>query len=220
MDQHARVQGIDEKSADKDTVARDLSRKLGNVTIMQKGPTDIISNGEEVLKCDEQGGLKRCGGQGDILSGQIGTMLAWAKLYEEGVGRFVLLALRSSSDLVVMRTNRDNEPIKTERLPVLATYGAAVLTRTASRATFERVGRAMQTSDMLNEGAPHLLGLDSVCVFNVVSQWGKRTNRRLGMLQSCERNGIPVALRALHSASTRRIGKLSAFGLADESAPT
>jgi NAD(P)H-hydrate repair Nnr-like enzyme with NAD(P)H-hydrate dehydratase domain len=81
-------QGIDPKG-DKDTLARDLSRKLGNVTVMQKGAVDVISNGDDVLKCDEQGGLKRCGGQGDILSGQIGTMLAWSKLYEEGVGRCV-----------------------------------------------------------------------------------------------------------------------------------
>lgn len=85
------VQGIDQKG-DKDTLARDLARKLGNVTIMQKGPTDIITNGEEVLKCDEEGGLKRCGGQGDILSGQIGTMLGWAKLYEEGVSKCAALS--------------------------------------------------------------------------------------------------------------------------------
>ena len=33
--------------------------------------------------CDIEGGLKRCGGQGDLLSGSLGTFLAWAKRYEE-----------------------------------------------------------------------------------------------------------------------------------------
>lgn len=38
-----------------------------------------------VLQCDTQGGLKRMGGQGDILSGAIAAFLAWGKAYEENV---------------------------------------------------------------------------------------------------------------------------------------
>jgi ATP-dependent NAD(P)H-hydrate dehydratase len=38
-----------------------------------------------VLVCDAEGGLKRMGGQGDILSGVIATFLAWGKGYEDGV---------------------------------------------------------------------------------------------------------------------------------------
>jgi NAD(P)H-hydrate repair Nnr-like enzyme with NAD(P)H-hydrate dehydratase domain len=37
-----------------------------------------------VLVCDSEGGLKRMGGQGDILSGVIATFLAWGKGYEDG----------------------------------------------------------------------------------------------------------------------------------------
>lgn len=33
---------------------------------------------------DVPGGLKRCGGQGDILSGNVGALLAWGKCYETG----------------------------------------------------------------------------------------------------------------------------------------
>ena len=40
-----------------------------------------------VLKCDAEGGLKRMGGQGDILSGAIAAFLAWGKAYEDGVWR-------------------------------------------------------------------------------------------------------------------------------------
>jgi ATP-dependent NAD(P)H-hydrate dehydratase len=38
-----------------------------------------------VLICDAEGGLKRMGGQGDILSGVIATFLAWGKGYQDGV---------------------------------------------------------------------------------------------------------------------------------------
>lgn len=53
---------------------------------MMKGATDIITNGHEIVECSEPGGLKRSGGQGDILSGTIGTWLAWGKVWEEENG--------------------------------------------------------------------------------------------------------------------------------------
>jgi ATP-dependent NAD(P)H-hydrate dehydratase len=85
-----------------------VSRALGGVTVLQKGATDVISVDttgaaasleasqlggadpqreavEETVEVDVEGGLKRCGGQGDILSGTVGAMLAWAKCYEDGV---------------------------------------------------------------------------------------------------------------------------------------
>jgi len=84
-----------------------VSRKLGGVTVLQKGPQDIIatdSTGEEasleasqlrgvnpesekvreVVEVDVAGGLKRCGGQGDVLSGAVGAFMAWGKCYEDG----------------------------------------------------------------------------------------------------------------------------------------
>lgn len=103
------------------------------MTICQKGQTDIISNGEEVLKCDIKGGLKRSGGQGDVLSGSIGCLLGWAKNYEEGVGR------------------DDSNPVATERLPLLAAYGGACVARYCSNRAFAENGRSMQASDMLKQ---------------------------------------------------------------------
>lgn len=87
-----------------------VSEALGGVTVLQKGPEDIIATntkgaspkeaheiskipervpqeqlGEEtVTKVDTPGGLKRVGGQGDILSGCTATWLAWGKCYETG----------------------------------------------------------------------------------------------------------------------------------------
>lgn len=87
-------------------MAEKLSNAFGGVTIVQKGSSDLISNGKEgkrqnichpririslisisslVLICDAEGGLKRMGGQGDILSGVIATFLAWGKGYQDGV---------------------------------------------------------------------------------------------------------------------------------------
>ena len=81
-----------------------VSRALGGVTILEKGAQDIICTNtgstsaedariskvdasestEEQVIVDVPGGLKRCGGQGDILSGTVGTALAWGKCFEDG----------------------------------------------------------------------------------------------------------------------------------------
>ncbi|XP_013413089.1 ATP-dependent (S)-NAD(P)H-hydrate dehydratase [Lingula anatina] len=55
-----------------------LSKALGNVTIVQKGDHDVISDGNKVLVCSAEGGPRRCGGQGDLLSGTMGTFVHWA----------------------------------------------------------------------------------------------------------------------------------------------
>jgi ATP-dependent NAD(P)H-hydrate dehydratase len=84
-------------NSDVDTLCPQLARALQNVTIIQKGSADIISNGlvitsellgdgaqSEVLKGEVEGGLKRVGGQGDILSGSVGVLLAWGSEWVRG----------------------------------------------------------------------------------------------------------------------------------------
>jgi ATP-dependent NAD(P)H-hydrate dehydratase len=89
--------GVDPDKVDggRDKVCAELARKFGGVTIIQKGKQDIISNGKETMICDIEGGLKRCGGQGDVLTGCLGTLLAWKKLYSEGVWKYVRPVVRS-----------------------------------------------------------------------------------------------------------------------------
>jgi len=41
-----------------------LAEALGHVTILMKGPTDLISDGHNSMQCSVAGGLKRCGGLG------------------------------------------------------------------------------------------------------------------------------------------------------------
>jgi ATP-dependent NAD(P)H-hydrate dehydratase len=82
-----------------------ISRALGGVLVVQKGATDVLatdSTGEaadpaaskvaddarervnERVEIDTEGSPRRCGGQGDILGGTMGAILAWGKCYEDG----------------------------------------------------------------------------------------------------------------------------------------
>jgi ATP-dependent NAD(P)H-hydrate dehydratase len=130
-----------------------VSKALGGVAILQKGESDIIavntegaesreaheaskispheSEQNEVVVVQTLGGMKRCGGQGDILSGSVGAFLAWAKCYESGAF--------------------GDKTIPVSRMPILASVGASMVTRATSRLAFEKEGRAVMTQDMLKE---------------------------------------------------------------------
>ncbi|TFK48575.1 Ribokinase-like protein [Heliocybe sulcata] len=148
---------IDPKT-DPTRLASLLSQKLGGVTVLQKGGTDIIATNttgasdadraqskvseqekeeEQIVDVDVRGGYKRCGGQGDILSGSVGAFLAWGKCFEEG----------SYGDKSISPTS----------LPILAATGGSILTRTVSRRGFEKMGRAMLTEDLVPEIGERLI---------------------------------------------------------------
>ncbi|KAF9006096.1 H-hydrate dehydratase [Cyathus striatus] len=145
--------GID-PSTPADKRAQLVSRALGGVTVLQKGATDIISTdttGEnadleksqlhgadsnregivETIEVDVKGGMKRCGGQGDILSGAVGTFMAWGKCLEDGAF--------------------GNDDIPRSKIPILAAAAGSMVTRTASRRAFFKEGRGVVTQDMLAE---------------------------------------------------------------------
>lgn len=73
--------GIEVRDIEEGRGAAKLSMAFGGVTIIQKGSKDYISNGEYTYISDLEGGLKRSGGQGDTLTGSLGTFLAWRKAY-------------------------------------------------------------------------------------------------------------------------------------------
>ncbi|KAM1380194.1 hypothetical protein ACFX2I_021955 [Malus domestica] len=64
-----------------------LAKRIGGVTILRKGRSDLISDGETVNSVSIYGSPRRCGGQGDILSGRqvlisefdVGVFLSWAR---------------------------------------------------------------------------------------------------------------------------------------------
>jgi ATP-dependent NAD(P)H-hydrate dehydratase len=122
-------------------------RTLAGPVIVSKGPRDVIAAGggavkragdefpyegapvrdEVELVCDAPASLKRSGGQGDVLTGVLATLVCWAQ--------------RSRSSAA--------DPLD---LP-LAAWGACWLTRAASRAAFEAKGRGMLAGDILD---PHV----------------------------------------------------------------
>lgn len=100
-----------------------------DVTILSKGPEDIIASLEHPLHpyvVKEPGSNRRCGGQGDILAGALGTFAAWA--------------------------HRSNLPASRLSLSSIACIASSLLVRRASGMTFSSLGRSMTTADML----PHL----------------------------------------------------------------
>ncbi|OBZ70399.1 ATP-dependent (S)-NAD(P)H-hydrate dehydratase [Grifola frondosa] len=142
-----------------------VSRALGGVTILQKGGTDIICTNtvvanaearlrkvpdgdstEEQVDVDVPGGLKRCGGQGDILSGTVGAIMAWGKCYEDGA--FGMSSCRYFTDGTYDISDQSLPP---SRIPLLAAVGGSMVTRTASKIAFEKHGRGVVTQDMLGE---------------------------------------------------------------------
>ncbi|KAJ1983278.1 hypothetical protein H4R33_004812 [Dimargaris cristalligena] len=112
-------------------LARQLSQALGGVTIIQKGAQDVITNGEEVLVCEEAGGLKRCGGQGDILSGVLGAFMAWGVGYRRKIWSH-------------------EGALEAQQISLLAAYAGCSVTRRASKLAFQRYGRATVTERVLD----------------------------------------------------------------------
>ncbi|KIM68317.1 hypothetical protein SCLCIDRAFT_106102 [Scleroderma citrinum Foug A] len=137
--------------------AGEVSRRLGGVVVLQKGPMDIVAmdtTGDaaslrdsgiaqeeeddeeggrervrEVVEVDVEGGPRRCGGQGDVLSGAVGAMLAWGKCYEDGA--------------------YGDKSIPTSRMPILAAVGGSMVTRTSSKMAFQVEGRGLVTQDII-----------------------------------------------------------------------
>jgi ATP-dependent NAD(P)H-hydrate dehydratase len=138
-----------------------LSRALDGVMIIQKGQHDVISNGVTSLICDVTGGKKRSGGQGDTLTGSLGTLLAWRKAYHEGLWD------SGEQPTAEQRKGVDDElygDIGTRRMSpkttlLLAAWAGSAITRECSRRAFLSKGRSMQASDLTEEVHPSFLTL-------------------------------------------------------------
>lgn len=99
-------------------------KELGNhITIMSKGKCDKLVNTQAKFEWDSciGGSNRRCGGQGDLLSGSIATLLHWALVAE-------------------------HEPLLAASI---ACYGASRLIRLCNEKAFKVKGRSMLAGDML-----------------------------------------------------------------------
>ncbi|KAJ2717607.1 hypothetical protein H4R23_005262 [Coemansia sp. Cherry 401B] len=117
-----------------DQVAQLAAQKLGGPTLLVKGRKDIITDGHGVFICDETSGLRRCGGQGDILSGATLAFLAWGEKYKQG-------AWKSTAQ----------EKIEHKLIPMHAAYAACMLTKHASYLAYEECGRATMSTSVLEQ---------------------------------------------------------------------
>lgn len=125
----AKAKGVDISGGDPTQVCSKLSKAFGGVTIIQKGNKDYISNGEHTLVSEGEGGLKRSGGQGDTLTGSLGTLLAYRMAYHDRLW------------------DHDNSLSRSETL-ALAAYGGSAITRECSRLAFKEKGRSLQAGDL------------------------------------------------------------------------
>ncbi|XP_062288083.1 ATP-dependent (S)-NAD(P)H-hydrate dehydratase isoform X3 [Scomber scombrus] len=104
-----------------------LSVAMGNLTVVLKGEQDLITDGSKVVSCSIEGSGRRCGGQGDLLSGSLGVLAHWAHA-------------ASAAGLI-----RSMNP------SMVAGYGACALTRQCNSQAFQQHGRSTTTSDMIQE---------------------------------------------------------------------
>lgn len=123
----AKALGVEHDDLEEET--RLVAKKLG-VTVMRKGSEDVIVNGDILIKSSLQGSNRRAGGQGDTLTGNIATLLAWGDAYSQGLW------------------SHPQGEITKNQIPVLACFGASCVTRYAARLAFNQVGRAMQATDL------------------------------------------------------------------------
>ncbi|KAF8940359.1 hypothetical protein BGZ58_006822 [Dissophora ornata] len=130
------VKNVDVEDSESEKAAvQTLSQAFDGVIVVRKGPNDIISNGKTVHVVVNEGGLKRSGGQGDILAGMIATSLAWGVAYEKNVWDH-------------------SHPVLEEEVPLIACFGACIINRECSRLAFNKHKRAVQASDVLEEIGP------------------------------------------------------------------
>ncbi|XP_064873492.1 ATP-dependent (S)-NAD(P)H-hydrate dehydratase isoform X2 [Oncorhynchus nerka] len=113
-------------SSDHQRSAMELSVAMGNLTVVLKGEEDLITDGNKVILCRQEGSGRRCGGQGDLLSGSLGVLAHWA--------------YASSADMT-----------KSVNPSVVAAFGACSLTRQCNKQAFHKHGRATTTTDMIQE---------------------------------------------------------------------
>lgn len=132
-----KIQGINENV--------NLKQFGSNITILKKGATDeVFSTCSKMQWRSSIGGSgRRCGGQGDLLSGSIATFLNWC----------------------LNNKNRVDTPKNVEKSVAsasIACYGASRMVRLCNEKAFKQKGRSMLATDMIeyiHESFEELFGL-------------------------------------------------------------
>ncbi|KAJ0977175.1 hypothetical protein J5N97_012649 [Dioscorea zingiberensis] len=107
-----------------------LARSIGGVTILRKGKSDLISDGEIVKSVSIFGSPRRCGGQGDILSGSVAVFSSWARQH--------------------VSSEKESVDYSSQNPMVLGSIAGSALVRKAASLAFEKNKRATLTTDIID----------------------------------------------------------------------
>ena len=130
-----------------------LAKAIGGVTVVRKGAIDVASDGSTAVYCCRQGAPRRCGGQGDVLTGAIGTVWAWCGLkrqkgadeQQKAGGGEEKKGSSTSGDAV--REKEGGEVLKEQ---LLAAYCGSLLVRKSAELAFKAHGRSMLASHVMD----------------------------------------------------------------------
>ena len=132
-----------------------LAQAIGGATVVRKGAIDVASDGSTAVYCCRQGAPRRCGGQGDVLTGAIGTVWAWCGLKRQreedekrkaGGGGGEERKDSSEGDKVREKEG-GGEEMKEE---LLAAYCGSLLVRKSAELAFRAHGRSMLASHVMD----------------------------------------------------------------------
>jgi ATP-dependent NAD(P)H-hydrate dehydratase len=110
--------------------------KKHNAIVLKKGIIDIVSDGTQSYYISTKSSLKRCGGQGDILSGILGTFISF------------------SDNLTSLSPDHSNRLL-------LSVVAASVLTRKASLRAYDKKRLSLTTPDIIIDLADIVAELSS-----------------------------------------------------------
>lgn len=119
------------------------------------------------------GGLKRVGGQGDILCGTVGTLLAWGREWSRGAYESVGHA----------PTQEEKEQV-VPHVALLAAYGGSTVNRQVSFRGFNAHRRSMVTHDLLE-----YLGGVHDDLFGEYGEWERENKEGIKRLESNKGKG-------------------------------
>ena len=109
-----------------------------DVTIVRKAQQDIIEvNGRTQYICEEQGGLKRSGGIGDVLAGTLGALVSWKAILDEQ-----------------SETASSTTTTRTQSSLALSCWTACCFVKHATARAYHKKKRAMTAPDVLEELGP------------------------------------------------------------------
>ncbi|GAB4851133.1 hypothetical protein Ancab_030427 [Ancistrocladus abbreviatus] len=119
-----------------------LVKAIGGITVLQKGKSDLISDGNTVSSVSIFGSPRRCGGQGDILSGSVAVFLAWARQ-----------SISTKGDLGIWPSNPT----------MLGCIAGSALLRKAASLAFEKRRRSTLTCDIIESLGTSLEDICPAC---------------------------------------------------------